>query len=293
MIAYDGSASADAIFEDLPRAGLPSTGKALVVVIATISGTPIPVPAEIRQMKDHFDDIEMTTIMTYTRRETQRIKDDARFKMAQGSEWLRMILPNWKLEGRTECGEPAHELLSVADEWKPDLIIIGSHGRSAIGRFFLGSVSKEVAETTDRAIRVVRISRNREDNTPNKIIVGAKSLPDMERVLRIVGKRAWPDRTEICLIAVDDGISASRISSVYPYGKAIVEQAAEALTEKGIPVSAEVKRGELISVLLDEAESRNADAIFAAANLKTIGSGLDETAKQLVTRARCTVELVR
>lgn len=293
MIAYDGSASSEAIFEDLPRAGLPPNGKALVVVVADITRTPIPVPAEIRQMEDHLDDVEMANVMMYTRRETQRIKCDGRSKVAQGGERLRMLLPQWTVENRVEIGEPANKLLMAAEDWKPDLLVIGSHGRSAIGRFFLGSVSKEVAKNINRAIRVVRVNRNEDENASNRILVGAKTLPDMERILRVLEKRAWPDRTEVQMIAVDDGVSANRISAVYPYGKAIFEHAAEGLVDKVRSVSVDVKGGDLKSVVLDEAENRNADSIFVVANSKPFESGLDETAQYMVTGARCTVELVR
>lgn len=231
--------------------------------------------------------------MVYTRRETQRISDAARFTSAEGRERFSLLLPHWKVENRSEVGDPGRELLSVADEWKPDLLVIGSHGRSAIGRFFLGSVSKEVAERTDRPIRVVRPHRERNGDGPNRILIGANTLPNMEKVLNLVGKRVWPDRTEISLIAVDDGVSANRVSAVYPYGRAIFEQAAEGRLAKGIPVTVDVRSGNLKSILLDEAEGRKADSIFITANAKDPVAGLDETAAYLITGARCTVELVR
>jgi nucleotide-binding universal stress UspA family protein len=173
------------------------------------------------------------------------------------------------------------------------LLVIGSHGRSAIGRFFLGSVSKEVAETADRAIRVVRPNPGRDEGTPNRLLIGANTLPDMEKVLNAVGKRVWRGRTEISLIAVDDGVSARRVSAVYPYGKAIFEQAAEGRLAEDIPVTVDVRSGDLKSVLLDEAENRNADSIFIIAKARDSGPGLDETATHLITGAGCTVELVR
>ena len=49
-------------------------------------------------------------------------------------------------------GWPATDLINKADEWKADLVVVGSRGRSAVGRFILGSVSKMGAAETRRAI---------------------------------------------------------------------------------------------------------------------------------------------
>lgn len=38
-------------------------------------------------------------------------------------------------------GTPEKELLRVAEEWKADLIVMGTHGRSGLGRMFTGSVA--------------------------------------------------------------------------------------------------------------------------------------------------------
>lgn len=41
-------------------------------------------------------------------------------------------------------GNPATEILRVAKETKCDLIVIGTHGRTGLNRFVLGSVAEEV-----------------------------------------------------------------------------------------------------------------------------------------------------
>lgn len=51
-------------------------------------------------------------------------------------------------------GEPAREILACADRVSADLIIMGTHGRSQIGRFVLGSVTHEVLEHTIRPVLV-------------------------------------------------------------------------------------------------------------------------------------------
>lgn len=53
-------------------------------------------------------------------------------------------------------GHPAQEICRYAEERDADLIVIGSHGRSGIGRLLLGSVSHAVANQAPCPVTIVR-----------------------------------------------------------------------------------------------------------------------------------------
>ena len=55
--------------------------------------------------------------------------------------------PGVQVEYVTLHGEPANELLAFADQFKIDLIAAGAHGRSALGRVMLGSVSSKLVRS--------------------------------------------------------------------------------------------------------------------------------------------------
>src|SRR5580704_18908306 len=55
-------------------------------------------------------------------------------------------------------GYPASRIPDYADEWKPDLIMIGSHGRNALSNFLLGSVASAVLRKTRQSVQIVRSS---------------------------------------------------------------------------------------------------------------------------------------
>lgn len=56
-------------------------------------------------------------------------------------------------------GDARNVILDVAGEWKADLIILGSHGRTGLGRFFLGSVSEAVARHALCSVQIVRMPK--------------------------------------------------------------------------------------------------------------------------------------
>ncbi|HEY9785238.1 MAG TPA: universal stress protein [Candidatus Obscuribacterales bacterium] len=48
-------------------------------------------------------------------------------------------------------------ILEMAEDWKVDLIIMGSHGRKGFSRFLLGSVSSAVSENAGCSTLIVRL----------------------------------------------------------------------------------------------------------------------------------------
>ena len=56
--------------------------------------------------------------------------------------WVKDIAPAAKIEVR--IGVPAHQIIEAARELKADLIVIPTHGRSAIAQFFMGGVAEKV-----------------------------------------------------------------------------------------------------------------------------------------------------
>ncbi len=293
MIAYDGSGYADAAIDDLRRAGLPPQGEALIVSVTDISKTAIADSDELGVLGKFVSSRLLEETVALTQRETARVMSEAKKLAIRGGERFLSNFPGWRVDSQTLVGNPAEELLRTANGWKPDLIVVGSHGRGAIGRFFLGSVSKKVAEDADCSVRVARRGFDKTSDAPNKIIVGASSLPDAEVLIQAIGRRVWSDETEARLVAVDDGVSANRVSAVYPYAAAIFEQAAEDLRAAGLKISVDIKSGNLKSVLLEEAENWEADSIFVVADDANEDSSLNETATSLITDATCTIEIAR
>jgi nucleotide-binding universal stress UspA family protein len=56
-------------------------------------------------------------------------------------------------------GDPAWEILDAADELEADLIVMGTHGRSGLGRMLLGSVAETVLQAANCPVLVVKARR--------------------------------------------------------------------------------------------------------------------------------------
>jgi len=50
------------------------------------------------------------------------------------------------LRVRVGAGEPAREILAAADDARIDLVVMGTHGRTGIKEFFVGSTTERVVE---------------------------------------------------------------------------------------------------------------------------------------------------
>jgi nucleotide-binding universal stress UspA family protein len=55
-------------------------------------------------------------------------------------------------------GDARTQILDFAEKWKPNLIVVGSHGRRGLDRFLLGSVSEAVAHHAHCSVQIVRPS---------------------------------------------------------------------------------------------------------------------------------------
>lgn len=67
----------------------------------------------------------------------------------------------FKVETSIEQGDIRLEIIDSAAEWKADLIVIGSHGRTGLTRLLLGSVAEFVARNAPCSVQIVRTPNQR------------------------------------------------------------------------------------------------------------------------------------
>jgi nucleotide-binding universal stress UspA family protein len=309
LIGYDGSESADAALDDLRRAGLPRDVRALVVSVGEVLLPPPPIANELVQPPP-TSRIVTEALAQAAVRARQSLKETQEFA-EEAAERVRSYFPHWQVDAEGVAGWPATELINKADDWKADLVVVGSRGHSALGRLILGSVSKKVVTDSCHSVRVVRRASEKNEANPPRIVLGVDGSPEAEHAVREVGMRVWPKGTEVRIVAVQDGTSPARISRVLPTAAAMIKNSHETTLEAsrmmiewaerelrviGLQVSVATKKGEAQRVLIEEARAWDADAIFVGSR-KCDGTferfWLGSVSTALVTKAHCSVEVVR
>jgi nucleotide-binding universal stress UspA family protein len=82
-------------------------------------------------------------------------RKEAEGLVARAGQTLRE--KNFKVTTAVEEGNPKVVIIDSAAEWDADLIVVGSHGRKGLDRFFMGSVSEAVARHARCSVQIVRV----------------------------------------------------------------------------------------------------------------------------------------
>ena len=299
LIAYDGSSCADAALDDLRRAGLPSEAEAVVLSVADVWMPPTSSSRE-RVVETAFAE-RVAAAREKTRTQAVQAVEDARALAVHASERVQAFFPAWDVRAEACADSPAWAVIKKADEWQPDLVVVGSHGHTALSRLLLGSVSHKVVTEARCTVRVAR-GGVADTTAPVRIIIGVDGSPDADTAVRTVAERVWPPGSEARVIAVLDQALATAVrwdtesdADVQVGACRIVEAAEKTVRAAGLAVSSIVKEGDPKRVLVEEAEHWGADCIFIGARglrrLERFLLGSVSTA--VAVHAHCSVEVVR
>lgn len=266
LIGHDGSSYADAALVDLQRAGLPKDVEALVV---TVGDAPLVAPfASHRIIEQTFVGERVRSIVEHANRQTEEALSEAQAIADNAARRLRAYFPSWIVRTEVATGRPAAQLIRLAAQTSADLVVVGTHGRSALGRFILGSVSLEVLSEASCAVRVGRcVTKGNRGGL--RILVGMDRTSNADKVLRHVLQRSWPPETELRVVTIDDDEESMTMFRDLSAGE--------------VKVSAGVLSGDDGEVLISEAHRWRADCIVFGSNLWT----------ESLSDADCSLEIVR
>ena len=308
LIGYDGSDCAEAALDDLTRAGLPEAAEAHILSVSEV-WLPPPPPSSYEILEEAREAHSPAELQRDFAKRGPAAKEA--LKLAKRAlDRVQTNFPKWKVTADSSCGSAAWELIAVADEWKPDLILVGSHGRTALGRFVLGSVSQRVLTEALCSVRIAR-GRIEEPGSPVRIIAGTDGSPASDEALRAVAAREWPPHSELKVILVDDPMAPEFLGKVIPPLEHMIEEdrreerawvekisrhSMELLHSANIKVQCALREGDPKIELPKAAEEWGADCIF-------VGSSgfsnrferfvLGSVSAAVAARAHCSVEVVR
>jgi nucleotide-binding universal stress UspA family protein len=134
LLATDGSLASECASEDAIDLAVQVEARLLIVSVLGAASRPSEASAETAGPADSRD-----TLTNKAQALVQRAK-------AAGVDATFLV---WD-------GNPGEAIVAAADSEKADLIVVGSHGRSGVGRFLIGSVSDFVVRHAHCPVMVVR-----------------------------------------------------------------------------------------------------------------------------------------
>ena len=149
LLAVDGSPCSDAAVEEVGRRPWPDGSS--IKVLTTYELPSPPTPEAWALPINYFEEMDVAL-----RKQAQNVVDRA----------LESLKPRLNktisLDGQILPGSPQSMILDEAEDWRADLIVVGSHGYRALERFLLGSVSQSVVSHAKCSVEVVRCRPVRE-----------------------------------------------------------------------------------------------------------------------------------
>ncbi len=291
LVAYDGSPFADNAIDELIRAGLPAASEAL---IAYVQETWLPPPAVLQSGEKILVTAESAAARPVRVEPGPEAGEDDVLLLSRAEKKLRSVFPGWSVETNFSQGSPASRIVTKAREWNADLVVLGSHGTTGNRQFALGSVSQKIANEADTSVRIVR-GEPHERSGPVRIVIGLDGTRAALDVVRAVAGRMWPNGGEARLVTAKQTAGGASDSTEAWIGN-FVSEAREILESAGLRVSQILKEANPKAVIIDSADEWAADCIFIGASTEGTSPDshlLGSVATAVVSRANCTVEVVR
>jgi len=156
LIAIDDSECSQRVIEQAASGLYPKNSQFLVLHV-------IAVPSD-----KHWQDVGLGVDDEIKARLTldgEKLVEDAveflRPQLAEGAE----------ISGKIVEGHAAEQIIAAANEWDANHIMMGTHGRGALGKLVMGSVAQEVLKKAPCTVEVVGAPKAEEKPKPKKMHV--------------------------------------------------------------------------------------------------------------------------
>lgn len=211
----------------------------------------------------------------------------------------------------TAVGDPAQQILQVADKLGAGLIVMTTHGRGAIGRWAFGSVADQVSRTSPVPVMVIRPGEGDADPDPviRRVLAPLDGSPLSAQALPTAGAIAQQVEAPVHLVRA---IDVSRLLPVelMPtvafnaelYENAVAEaqrEAQESLTEAAgelghaeVDVTQEIQVGSPFAVIQEALQPGDVIVLVSRGHHGAARLVLGSLAEQLIREATAPVVLV-
>lgn len=222
-------------------------------------------------------------------------------------------LPSLNAKGVVMQGDPKSVIVERAKETGAGLVVVGSHGSSAIVRFLLGNVAAHVVRHAPCSVEIVRLPEGRAPGV-RKILLATDGSEYSMEAARDIALRPWPNGVQVRVLSVLEYIMpATQVllepAFVYTQGEKDLQDEAMRRAQDAVAGAVQILQtafddiSESVSVLtqspkniiLEEAEQWGADLIVMGSHGRTGAEHLlmGSVSESVAIHAECSVEVVR
>jgi len=284
LIGVDGSSSSDTALQEVARRPWPIGSEFCVLTVVD--------PFFFTRAPAILDEAKKSTL--------QSLEEQAK----------PLVDAGWRVNAQVVLDNPRHALPRAAKSWKADVILLGSHGRGAVGRLLLGSTAQAVLRHSECTVEIVRKPAREENDAGMRVLIPTDGSEHADAAMQSVAQRPWPGGSEFMIVASPE---YPVMPGEYPY---FPTEDLEVVMKNGREHAIEAaKLGEGLlkmaglrtSSLVTDTQGSPAQAILTAAqewkaNLIVMGShgrrGFDRfilgsVSESVALHASCSVEVVR
>lgn len=143
LIGVDGSEYSDAALDEVSKRTWPQGSEILVLHAFQL---PLAATPEVWALPpDYYERLDRIC------------REQAHAIVKAAVEKLSSLGNDVSVTSKSVLGTPKSVILEEAETWKPDLIVVGSHGYPTWERLLLGSVSQAVVSHANCSVEVVRM----------------------------------------------------------------------------------------------------------------------------------------
>jgi nucleotide-binding universal stress UspA family protein len=234
--------------------------------------------------------------------------EEAKRLLSEAIVGLEKKFGTGKVTAKVVESEPRTEILELERSLKPDLIVMGSHGRHGLTRFLLGSLTDVVVNYAHSSVCVVRGQSNLGER---KFLIALEGSKFSLKALEAVMERPWPEKAEFQIVSVvepplqDYSFSPRLAMEAVREAEKEVTQACQKYVDDqvarmrerlpGCNVTGVVMHGYPVDNILTVAKSWQPDCIIMGSrsrkglNALLLGS----VSKSVLLQSECSVEIIR
>lgn len=237
-------------------------------------------------------------------------KKSTEASLAESAQKLKAA--GWRTTTAVIVESPRHVIYKFAEDWKADLILLGSRGHSTIQRLLLGSTAQAVLRHAYCSVEIVRPPRSKSaaGSTAMKILIPTDGSACAEHALQSIVTHPWPSGSQCKVIScpeypvmigdypffIQEHLTEI-IKTSEDHARESIEKSISFLQASGLAVQTEVTepRDTPSNAILSASENWQADLIVIGCHGRR---GFDRmilgsVSESVAMHAHCSVELVR